>query len=538
MAKIRFNLKASKFPLVSAFFGPSVAIRSNGDTDYVVTDAYSGTAANDELGIAQPVYMHNVIPVSHGFQSVDYTTPLDNSCAGQDGFDTLIPLKDFNDLNHMLSPGNGQNFISSTGEHWSSALLPGDTRLSGQVTYAYIRQQTYVCYKNLGIFRYDPVSRTLQQLVLVGLNSDEIGGITAAYGMLIAWTDDTVYHSSFENPEDFTPSIRTGAGSQQVEYMRGTIVACLPYTSGFIIYSTENAVYARGTNDLSYPFVYDEIKGSAGILTPAHVASDTTFGIHYAWTKAGLQSINSDSAKLLFPEVTDFLTCGYIEDYINSFDGEDRIGSALERVGPDSLHEGNYCECPNNLIMKNYDLPLEIKVNVVATRYLAISYGIGELTHILLWDLGLARFGKLRIPHVDVFTYVEPETSGKDTARESFGLLQKNGTIRKLNMKLDQPATDSILMFGRISLNRANMTLLDEFDLAGYFEPGGRLTTNVIISIDGATMLEDIYLEPTHATKFLQHYGARLTAQNHILKMMGTFSLSGISCKLENGGDR
>ena len=538
MAKIRFNLKASKFPLMTAFFGDSVAIRSNGDTDYVVTDAYSGTSANDELGIAQPIYMHNVIPVSHGLQSVDYQTELDNSCKNQSGFDTMIPLRDVNGLNHLLSPANGQNFISSNGETWSSALLSTDTRLSGEVSYAHIRSQTYVCYKNLGIYRYDPVSQTLQELELIGLNSDQVSGITAAYGMLIAWTDDTVYRSSFENPEDFTPSLRTGSGSQQITVARGLIVACLPHTDGFIIYCTENAVYANGTNDLAYPFEYGEVRGSAGLISPSHVASDTTFGVHYAWTKAGLQTISSDTAKLLFPEVTDFLTCGYLEDYINNWDGQERIGSEINRPGFDPFHEGYYSECPNNLVLRKYTLPLEIKVNVVGARYLAISYGIGELTHVLLWDLGLARFGKLRIPHVDIFTFAEPETVGAETARDSFGLLQKDGTIRRMDMQLYQPATDSVMFFGRLSLNRAALTTLDEFSFLGHFDPAGILTVADIITIDGGTMLEDIYLMPTHATKSAFKYGARITGENHILKLTGTFSLASIGAKLESGGDR
>jgi hypothetical protein len=523
---------------MSSFFGDSVAIRSNGDTDYVVTDAYSGTAANDELGIAQPIYMHNVIPVSHGFQSVDYATELDNSCAGQSGFDTMIPLRDVNGLNHLLSPANGQNFISADGATWSSSLLSTDTRLSGEVSFAYIQSQTYVCYRNLGIYRYDPVSRTLQELELIGLNSDQVSGITSAYGMLIVWTDDTIYRSSFENPEDFTPSLRTGAGSQQITQARGNIVACLPHTGGFIMYCTENAVYANGTSDLAYPFSYEEVKGSAGLISAAHVASDTTFGVHYAWTKAGLQSISADTAKLLFPEVTDFLTCGYLEDYVNNWDGEERIGTEIDRPGQDPFHEGYYSSCPNNLIQRKYELPLEIKVNVVGARYLAISYGIGELTHVLLWDLGLARMGKLRIPHVDIFTFAEPETVGAETARDSFGLLQKDGTIRRMDMRMFQPATDSVFFFGRLSMNRAAFTTLDEFSLLGHFDPAGQLTVNDILTIDGATMLEDIYLMPMHATKFAMKYGARTTGENHILKLMGTFSLSSISCKLEAGGDR
>lgn len=538
MANIRFNLKASKFPLLSSFFGPSVAIRANGDTDYVVTDAYTGTAANDEMGIAQPIYMHNVLPVSHGYQSVDYDATLDNTCKNQSGFDQAIALRDFNGLNHLFSPAGGQNFVSSNGRDWAPAQLPSATRLSGEVSYAYIRQQTYICYKNLGVFRYDPISKTMQSLVLNGLNTTEISGITSAMGMLIAWTDDTIYRSSFENPEDFTPSLRTGAGSQQVTEVRGNIISCLPHTSGFIIYSTQNAVYAKGTSDLAYPFIYEEIRGSAGILTPQHVASDTTYGSHFAWTKAGMQKIDADAARLLFPEVTDFLTCGYIEDYINNWDGQERIGTDIFRPNFDVFQEGYYSPCPNNLIRKTYSLPLEIKVNVISTRYLAISYGIGELTHILVWDLGLARFGKLRMPHVDVFNYEQPETSGRDTANEAFGLLQKDGTIRRLNMKLTYPATDAVMFFGRISLSRDSVTTLDDFSLHGFFNPKGRMTVNCLLGIDSMTLLEDIYLMPNHATEQVYKYDSRLTAENHTLKIMGTFSLAGLECNLLQGGIR
>jgi hypothetical protein len=524
--------------MLSSYFGPSVAIRANGDTDYVVTDAYSGASANDELGLAQPIYMHNVIPASHGYQSVDFTAPLDNSCAGQDGFDTMILMKDFNGLNHFLSPAGGQNFVSYNGETWNSSTLSSQPRMSGEVTFAYVKQETYVCYKNHGVFKYDPFSKTLQPVELFGIDSSEISGITSALGMIIAWTDDTIYRSSFENPVDFTPSLRTGAGSQQLISLRGQIVAALPHTEGFIVYSTENAIYARSTGDLAYPFNYNEVEGASGIISAHHVASDTTYGVHYAWTKAGLQTVRNDQAKLMFAEVTDFLTCGYIEDYINSWDDKDRIGSPLNKNGYDPFYEGYYSECPNNLIMTAYEKPLEIKVNVVSTRYLAISYGIGELSHVLVYDLGLQRFGKLRIPHVDIFNYQEPETFGVDTARNSFGLLQKNGTIRLMNMKLSQPATDAVFMFGRLSLSRASITLMDTIHLSGMFDEAGGFKMNTLISIDGMTMLEDVYLIPFHDTKQTKVYGARVSGKSHVLKMTGTFSLNGIEVEMFDGGNR
>jgi hypothetical protein len=538
MAKVRFNLKAAKFPMLSQFFGPSTSIRSNGDTDYIVTDAYSGVAANDELGIAQPVYMHNVMPVSHGYQSVDYKTILDNTCNEQDSFDQIIQLEDYNGMNHLLSPAGGQNFISSDAEVWRSTQLPTDIRFSGDVSFAHVRQETYVCYKNQGVFKYDPISKTLQPVTLIGLDSDQVAGITSAVGILIAWTTDTIYYSSFEDPADFTPSLRTGAGSASLVPLRGQIVAALPHTSGFIVYSTKNAVYAQATSDLAYPFNYTEVTGSAGIISPRHVASDTTFSLHYAWTKAGMQTIRQNEARLVFPEITDMLTCGYIEDYINSFDGEMRIGSEVLNPNHPVVQQAATSQCPNNLVKLSHDSPLEIRINVVASRYLAISYGIQKLNHAIIYDIGLARFGKLRIPHTDVFTYERPESFGEDNARKSFGFLQHDGTIKVLEFALNKPATDSVFLFGRLSLNRASMTLLDEVHLGGLFDPSGTLTLNIILSIDGMTLMEDIYAIPTHATDSMKKYGLRITGMNHILKLMGTFSLSSIEAVMFEGGSR
>jgi len=538
MSLIRFNLKSSKFPLLSHYFGPSVAIRSNGDTDYVVTDAYSGRAANDELGLAQPVYLHNVMPRAYGFQSIDYNTELDNSCGNQSNFDFMIPLEDFNGLHHYLSPGFGNNYITTGDNIWTTALPVGSPRLSGEVSYAAVKQQTYVCYKNQGLFKYDPISATLQPFDLIGLDSDEVAGITAAAGMLIAWTDDTIYWSSFLDPADFTPSISTGAGSSQLLSLRGLIVALLPHTEGFVVYGTENALYARATTDLAYPFDITEIANSSGISESAHVASDTTFGVHYAWTKGGLQTIRSGEASIVFPEIADFLTCGYIEEFINSTDGSQGLGTKQNELTQRVIEPGYYSACENNITKVRYDKPLTIKVNVVATRYVCISYGINDLSHVLVYDIGLARFGKLRIPHVDIFTYQEPETFGIDTFNKSFGFLQKDGTIRTMNLNLHQAATDSVFIFGRISLNRDAMTQLDRVYLTGHFEPKSPLTFAVNVSQNSMNASEDVYVIPYHDTDETKIYGTRLIGMNHLLKLAGTFSLSSISCDLTNGGVR
>jgi hypothetical protein len=535
MANYRFNLRAAKFPLLSNFFGPSVAVRSRGDSDYITTNAYTGSAADDDLGIPQPMYMHNVMPVSHGVQSIAYSTALDNTCKNQSGFDQVIKAQDYYGLNHMICPAQGQNFVSTDSETWSSPLLPGDVRLSGTVSHAHVKQQTYICYSRLGVYKYDPISRTLQPLTLTGLDTKEVVGVTSAIGMLIAWTEDTIYYSSFENPEDFTPSMRTGAGSAQLVPLRGHIIAALPHTSGFIVYSTENAVYARATGDLAYPFSYDEVSGSSGITSARHVASDTTFGSHYVWSKAGMQIVRQDAATLIYPEITDFLTCGYLEDYINSYDDHNNIGTDTNHL---VVHTTATQSCPNNLIKYSYTEPLEIVVNVVSNRYLSISYGIGKLSHILVYDIGLERFGKLRIDHTDVFTYTRPESFGEDTARASFGILQANGTLRLVDFKISSAATDAVYMFGRISASRDAVTLLDKLHLNGIFDPAGTAWINIISSLDNGTLLEDVYAVPYNKTEYALDYGLRLCARSHIVKISGTFNLSGLEADIRPGGFR
>lgn len=529
----RLNVKAAHFPLLSSYMGRSVAMRSPDDSDYVVTDSYTGTSANDEIGLGQPIYMHNVMPVSHGLQSVGYKVELDNSDNSKVDFDQALILRSRNETRHILVPARGANYININGTTWSDTSSPGDIKLGGFVTRAYVGQRTFVCYQQQGIFEYDSDSHLLRPITLTGATDSEFAGICSSNNFLLAFTSDTIFYSSIIDPLDFVPDLSTGAGSSKITFLRGAIVAVLPIHNGFVLYSTVNAVSAYWTGELSSPWVFREIPSSAGIVSPEHVSADSNYGNHFAWTTSGFMQIGKEAAVINAPEVTDYLTCGRLEDYIGEINS---AGQGTEDLVADCMaaeKQLNFNSDPNGLKNYSYEGQLKIKLAFIGTRYLAISYGINnKLTHILVSDLALKRWGKLRIAHTDVFEYQNPAVEGRFDVKESFGILQANGTIQSVDFRLSTRATDSILMFGRIQHSRANMTTLYATELTGIIYKNTQVRW--IPSFDGSTLLPEY--GPVcimHNDNMIKSAG-RFTAANFVLKVTGGFSIATIQCQVES----
>ena len=533
----RCNIKAAHFPLLSSYLGRSVASRSPEDSDYVVTDAYSGAAANDDIGLAQPIYMHNVMPVSHGLQSVGYATELDNSLSPYTNFDQVLVLRTANEHPHLFVPGAGVNYINSTGEDWVAQNPQSATKLGGHVTKAYSYQRSFVCYKRNGIFEYNSITKTLDPVVLAGVNANQIDGICYSNNFLILYTDDTVYWSSVLDPTDFVPSISTGSSSEKLIFARGAIVNVLPIHNGFVVYTTHNAISAYWTGDLTSPWVFREIAGSAGITNPEHVSHDSNYAAHFAWTTSGFMQLNKEGGVATFPEVTDFLTCGMLEEYIGDVDGfakgvKERAGFLVAQTAQ-PLNS-----CANILERQTYEVPLRIKVAFIGSRYVAISYGkTTKLSHILVYDLALRRWGKLRIKHSDVFQYTNPSKQLSFGVRESFGVLQDNGNILTVDFSHDAQVTDAVLLFGRIQHGRNQVCTLMATEVDGI------LATNIkldwIPSFDGATMLPAVTPLPVISNANMLKVAGRHTALNFVARLVGGFSLSSLQVSLETAsGDR
>ena len=531
----RCNLKASRFPLLTHYFGRSVASRGPDDTDYVVTDSYTGTAANDEIGIPMPIYMHNVVPVSHGLQSVGYVTNLDYANAEETDFDQAIVLRASNENTHLLVPASGRNYINYNGTTWNPQYPNTIIKYGGPVTKAYVQQRTFVCYRRNGVFEYNSVTNVLDPIVLNGITDTELDGICYSNNFLIAYTSDTVFWSSVTDPTDFIPNLSNGANSSKLVFARGAIVSVLPIHNGYVIYTTHNAISAYWSGNLNAPWVFREIPGSAGITNPEHVSHDSNYDKHFAWTTSGLMQISKEGAILTFPEITDFLTCGYMEDYIGDVNP---TGQGTKEFVPWWLaaeKQLKFTSKVDNLMCWKYQGQLRIKVAFVGSRYVAVSYGVaGQLTHILVFDLALRRWGKLRINHVDVFEYTMPGEQLNFNVKHSFGILQANGTIQTVDFTHEARATDAVILYGRVQHQRAAQSILYSTEVDGVLKEDLRLTW--LPTYDGATLLPDYHPMPVIKNSNTVKYSGRFTARSFVIKILGSFSLSNLQFNLESAG--
>jgi hypothetical protein len=536
--EFRCNIEAAHFPLLSSYFGRSVAVRSPDDGDYIVTDSFSGTAANDEIGIAQPIYMHNVLPVSHGLQSVGYKVELDNSMLDNTDFDQAIILRTRNEQQHILAPAAGRNYVNKFGTNWNTGVPSAAIKLGGIVTKAYVSQRTFICYERNGIFEYDPTTGVLNPVLLNGVTDTDFDGICYSNNFLIAYTSDTVFWSSTLDPLDFQPSLSNGASSSKLTFVRGAIVAVLPIHNGFVIYTTRNAVSAYWSGELQAPWVFREIPGAAGITSTEHVSHDSNYGAHFAWTNSGFMQISKEAGVVSFPEITDFLTCGRLEEYIDDVNHKGKGTAEFASTAMASETQVRFNSGGENLAVWKYTTPLKIKMAFIGSRFICISYGMNnQLTHILVYDLALKRWGKLRASHVDVFEYHNPVAEIATTVKHSFGLLRADGTILTVDFAHDVLSPDSVLLFGRIQHSRSAMTtmLSASFDGIIYKSTKARF----IPSFDGATSLPDYYpVCVIHNNNTLKVAG-RLTAKSFMLKLAGSFSISNLQVQVESAqGDR
>ena len=114
-------------------------------------------------------------------------------------------------------------------------------------TTAIVNGTTYVYFARVGCYYFDFSANQLVAQTLTGLTASSILGITSAVGYMIAWDQASVAWSSLVTPTDFTPSLVTGAGGGSVQGAKGAIVACVPHTTGFIVYTNQNAVAAPGS---------------------------------------------------------------------------------------------------------------------------------------------------------------------------------------------------------------------------------------------------------------------------------------------------
>jgi hypothetical protein len=489
---IRSLLSSATFPFATELWGRSIILHQQ-DQNYDSATINAPGVVIDK-GIPQAFYMHNVVPTNQGFQSVGYSSLIAAAAGPVTDFDHCYPIQTANGSKFLFVPAAGKNYIYDANVGTWQSVSPfavGTVPANVQVTTAFVHGETYIFYANNGCYIYDPIGNVLVPTVLTSLTIANINGICAANNYMIAFSNNGIAWSSAVTPTDFTPSLTTGAGGGGVNEAKGNIVVCVTLSGGFAIYCDINIVYAKYTGNILFPFVTKEVPASGGISDLHKVTWLSNLSSHIAWTSAGLQQVGPASAEDIYTEVSDFIAARIFED----FD-----------------------ETTNTLSSSYLATQLFINLSVISQRFLIVSYGtaLGSYTHAIFYDIGLKRYGKLKINHVDCFEWNFPNLSGNitygklsattygdlsattysqlgfnvnaaKTFKQALAFLQADGTVQVTNFDISETTANGVLIIGKFQMARGNLIEHQELEV-DTIGSTNTFTAFIYTSLDGKTL--------------------------------------------------
>ena len=502
----RGNLTSAEFPLLSELQGRNVIIMGP-DQNYS-RQANSPKNKDRDIGIPQPYYMHNVMPTEAGLTSVAYRQITGSAIGGDSTFDEMLVVRDPTELvAYFANTKSGKCFVlidPVVGWIRTTDKVPAAGRL---VTVAHVNGQSYICFGGTGVFKYNFGTNTLDAVTLAGTTASALMGVCASNGYMIAWTDNSVIWSSLIDPTDFVPSLITSAGGGGVQNVKAAITVVLPQNTGFVVYTKRNSVAGFYTNNAQYPFTYKEIIGAGGVATSALVAYDGNSTNHTAYTTAGLQEISLNNSAVVYPAVTDFIAGSQFEDF-----------DETTLTFTQTLLAGT--------MMK--------KLTIVANRYTIISYGINALTHAIVIDMALARWGKLKITHVDCFEYFVASSAITEIPKQSIGFLLPDGTVQVMISSYATTGAYGTVLLGKYQLDRDHYLNLQEIHLETV-RTDSLLKVSVLSAIDGLNTSVSTPQLIT-STGSYRRFHCKPAALNHSVVVTGAFNLNCIVLKYSEGG--
>lgn len=491
---VRIMLDSANVPMLSYHSGPTVVYVKEGMAK--LKAEIRPTDVPWELTEPQVIFGENIMPIPRGLTSVGYL----NRLGAVDGVSDFKRGGTYrtatNTLGFWAVSDSGKLYTKSWDDtSWVERTVVGWPD-GWEISLGRINGITYFQISFFGTYKFNE-DGSISAVTLTGIVSAAIKGIAVSVGRLFAYDRSTLFYCSEVDPLDFTPSLITGAGSTKIQYTRGDISLVEGTSFGLFIYAVENVVACQETGNVAAPYLFSEVENSAGITSLEYVASAPGIDAVYAFGAGGLQLVGVKAATQIFPEIADFLALRSVENYNFETHVIDQ-SSFLTRMN--------------------------VKLSYVSSRYFVISFGVNSLTHMLVYDTALRRFGKLKKEHVDVFTISESLSSGDwiryseveagcDTlnvpcismvissalaSQETFGILGAGGEIDTVDFNLiGVPEHQAVLIIGNIQLRRGRECSLQEVTTEGLM--------NTIFAYVGDSVA---YRRAAYQTPFAMHLGA------------------------------
>lgn len=461
---VRITLDSANVPMLSTHTGPTVVYVKEGMAK--LRQEIKPTEAPWELTEPQLIFGENIMPMARGITSVSYLPRLD-ALAGVTDFRRGGTYRTAtNAFGFWAVTTSGKLYVKSGADAtWIDRTAVG-WPAGWEFTIARINGTTYFHVEFYGTYKFND-DGTISAVTLISLVGSAIKGIVASVGRLFAYSGDTLLYCSEVDPLDFTPSLVTGAGSTKIQYTRGDILLVESTSFGLFIYAAENVVSCQETGNVAAPYLFAEVENSAGITDLEYVATAPGVDAVYAFGSGGLQLVGVKAAVPIFPEISDFLALRSVENY-------NFTTHMIERT--------------------SFLTRLNVKISYVASRYFVISFGVTGLTHMLVYDTALRRWGKLKKTHVDVFTVNESfsaggwipyddvvipaneviipanemKTTGSLPSQETFAILEASGAITTLDFNIIGVENHrSVVVIGKVQLRRGRECSVQEVTTEG-----------------------------------------------------------------------
>ena len=489
---------------------PVMPMLSEQQTRTVIgSTAGEAPAASKRVGLA---YIHNVMPSRYGLDAIGYLQTV-LACADLPAGVTFTATKvifgNKRTRLHLAWDSAGQVYVlPSASTSW--AKVTGGAGLSvDAVTEGTVNGVSYLYYSRTGCYVFDESTQSLVATELTGLLASEVIGLVASSGYLIAYTEEAIAWSSTLVPTDFVPSQVTGAGGGLVAGIDGDIVFCTINTLGVLVYTQANAIAGTYTGNARYPFKFREVASSKGGISLAQVAYKANAPSQFVYSKAGLQTITSQSAEAILPEVTDFLAGRRFEDY-------DEV-----------TREFTIADLPPTSAMLK-------KLAYIASRYLVISYSLPDtgFTHALVYDTALEKAGKLKIAHTDVFEFVAEQT---EVSKEAIAFLKTDGSVEVVDFSTTAN-TSGVVMLGKLQLSRSRLLTLLGVEVENIPEEFP-LDVYALSALDGKNGRK-VDGSLRNSADNIREYAFRATAKNHSLVFTGSFNLVTVQVRYRTASRR
>lgn len=514
----RANLSAKAIPVDPLLFGRSVIVKGQ-DQNYAAT-VVSKADADKDIGIPQVLYVANCLPTEYGYASMGYFGSKE-VCPGTPYI--AFPVRSATEAATLIHTTEGYLYrLRRQGEGGEVSQFVYVGTFAGTATYALVAGTTYIYFSNLGCYKYNFTTNSLDSVTLTGLTAASVLGITSTGGYMLAWATDAIAWSSLFDATDFVPSIDTGAGGGGVEGAKGAITVCVSNSYGVYIFTDSNCVSAQLSTNARYPFNFKEIVGSSGLNSVQEVSFEGNQNTAYGFTSAGFQQISHNGAKNIWTEL--------YENGLNTPKWTE--GTVISS----SLTNG-----VNGKVVK-------AKIVGIASKYICISIGSRSEDYYdqcWVYDIALDKWGRFVKDHHEVF----------EDENYKIGFITSEGRY----IYVDSPFASSeweiehdpaYIAAGRYQVSRQRVTGLQGIELENLYpltltdEAGHYVQINqypevfVLPSLDGksgsfVSTYRDTRLGDAFAT-----YLTRKTAVNHTVLIKGHFNLNSILLTFTQGGGR